>query len=113
MNREHINYHDELNSAFASGAIFDASQDDLKRYLQCLGTVGIMSAEVRTKAVVRALTINHIQMAATINKLEYTITKLNRENSRVSCRVLILTLVCAVGTAIRGVIAYMTFFSSQ
>ena len=93
MYYNHIASHDALNAAFDDGTIFDASQDDLKQYLRCLGSVGILSDEVRTKAVVRALTINHIQMSVTIQTLEATIKKLNAENGKVSRWVMILTFI--------------------
>ena len=93
MQDKHIASHDALNAAFDDGAIFNASQDDLKRYLRCLGTLNISNYEVRTKAVVRALTINHIQMSATIQTLESTIKKLNAENKEVSRWVMILTFI--------------------
>jgi hypothetical protein len=105
---------DALTSAFRSEKIFGSNPDELKRLLCALGTDDLNREQDRSKAVIRALTINHIQMAATINKLEETITILNAENGKVAFRVLILTW-CALGAALAQVwgVIYAIYFSGS
>ena len=93
---EHIRAHDDVNRAFDSGSVFTDTTEDHERYLRSLGTVNIESNQVRTKAIVRALTINHIQMSRTISTLETTVTKLNSENDKVAKRVFWLTVVAVI-----------------
>lgn len=100
---------DELHGAFISGKVFRSSPEDRERFLKALGGIDPNNQDPKTTAVVRALIINHLQMAATIDKLEATITKLNAENGKVSRWVAILTVVCAIGTVIQAVIACVFF----
>jgi hypothetical protein len=97
--------HKELNEAFDSGSIFSATPQEQERFLRHLGYIvgnpHILGDQAQSTNIIRALTINHLQMARTICELESTIKKLNAENGKVSSRVLILTWVCAICGAIQ------------
>jgi hypothetical protein len=96
--------HDDLNAAFRSGAIFEAREEDLERYVAALGSISILNEPVRTKAVVRALAINHIQMSRTLRALEGTMKSLDAANGRTQKVMLRLTW-AAVGLAVAQVAA--------
>ena len=108
----HINAHDDLNRAFDTGSVFTATPQELESYLRALGSLNINSDAVRSKSVVRALTINHLQMARTIGELETTIKKLNAENSILSKRVLVLTVVAVIFGAIQAFGVFWMIFRS-
>ena len=103
--RRHVQGHDELNKAFDSGTIFEASTEDLQRYLCALASLNIQSDQVRTKAVVRALTINHVQMARTIGTFESTIRTLDHANGRTQKLVVTLAIVAIAVAALQCLIA--------
>jgi len=108
--REHTIGHDDLNRVFDDGSIFKSTPEDLERYLCALGTLNIESDPVRTKAIVRALTINHVQVARMIVGVENTMKRLNAANDQTQRLVIRLTWVAvAVGLiqAITGVLAIM------
>ena len=87
--REHIRAHDDLNAAFDSGSVFTDPDEEHKRYLRALGSLNILNEPVRSKSVIRALVINYLQIARTIDELRTTMEKLNRENGILAKRVLI------------------------
>jgi hypothetical protein len=100
---EHIKSHDDLNRAFDSGSVFASSAEEQQRYLRALGSLNIKSDEVRCKSIIRALVLNHLQMAGIIVDLRTTMEKLNRENGVLARRVLILTWLCAAFGAVQAV----------
>jgi hypothetical protein len=74
--------HDDLNSAFKDGSIFSSTPEDLERYIAALGAINIESEQVRNKAIIRALTINHIQASRTLKGVESTMKALNETNDK-------------------------------
>ena len=94
--QKHIKSHDDLNAAFDSGKIFTATDEDFERYLSALGSLEIKSDEVRSKAIVRALVINHLQMRRLIGILE--------QKNKVTQR---WFMVLAIGSLIVGVLAVL------
>lgn len=52
--------------------------------------------KAQTAYIIRALTINHLQMARTIVGLENTIKKLNAENGKIAFRLLLLTIIATI-----------------
>lgn len=77
--------HDELNAAFDRGSIFEASPEDLRRYVQTLGQINIKSDEVRIKAVIRTLVCNHLQM-------EHALKEMHQSNGLTQRLVVALTI---------------------
>jgi len=53
---------DKMDRAFLSGEIWDCPESDLKAFLDRLNEDGIPNDRVQHRAIIRALTINHIQM---------------------------------------------------
>ena len=105
--KHHVSGHDDLNRVFDDGTIFTASREDLERYLCALGTINILSDPVRAKAVVRALTINHVQMARAINGLEQTTRELSADSKRMQRLIMCLTVVGVVAGIVQAVAAVM------
>lgn len=103
----HTRGHDDLNRAFDSGTIFSASPQDMERFLCALGTLNIQNDPVRTKAVVRALTINHVQMARTIKELEDTMHRLNAANEKIQSKITILTIVAVIVGVVQAIASVM------
>ncbi|HEV7925614.1 MAG TPA: hypothetical protein VGR14_09670 [Verrucomicrobiae bacterium] len=110
---EHIKAHDDLNRGFDSGSVFTASTEEHERYLRALGSLNIKSDEVRSKGIIRALVINHLQMSRTIGDLRTTMEQLNRENGVVAKRVLILTWMCAIFGAVQAFGVLWAIFHSR
>lgn len=107
---EHVRGHDDLNRVFDNGTIFDATPEDLERYLCALGTLNIQSDPVRTKAIVRALTINHVQMARTMKEIEATMHRLNTANDQTQKLVIQLTWVAIIVGAIQAAAGIISIF---
>lgn len=97
----------ELDQIFDSGEVFDAKPEELKRHLRRLAAIPasahMYGDMAQTAYVIRALTINHLQMARTIAELESTIKMLNAENGKISKWVCRLTWVCAGCAVIQAV----------
>jgi hypothetical protein len=51
-----------MDLAFESGDIWDSPEDDMREFLSILNKQGIPNERVQHRAIIRALTINHIQM---------------------------------------------------
>ena len=51
-----------MERAFASGEIWTRPEEDLRAFLDHLNEEGITNERVQHRAIIRALTINHIQM---------------------------------------------------
>jgi len=109
---EHIAAHDDMNKAFDDGSIFESTPLEIERYLAALGTINIQSDQVRVKAIIRSLILNHLQINKVIIDLRAAIEKLNEENGKVARLVLILALVSAVCGIIQGWgVIWMIFYS--
>ena len=65
-----IEANDALSKAFENETVWDASPEELKSHLRTLHTHNIPNETVRHRAIIQALTINHIQMARLIASLE-------------------------------------------
>ena len=95
----------EMDKVFEYGDISEATPEQLQQFLRVCCTGNIPNDTVHPREIVRGITINHVQMARTITKLEETIATLNRENDKVATRVLWLTFICAGGTIAQVIIA--------
>lgn len=108
--RERLKIQEEMNQMFESGEVSRASDDVLKIFLGVACTGNTTNNSVHPQSIIRGITINHIQMARIIAKLETTIATLNSENGKVATRVVWLTVVCAVGAVGQVVIAAIVLF---
>ena len=52
----------KMDRAFASGEIWSCTEKELISFLNHLNEEGILNERVQHRAIIRALTINHIQM---------------------------------------------------
>src|SRR5437588_12522610 len=84
-----------VDEAFRDGSVFDAPEEQLRYYLRGLSSGHVANDGVRHREVIRGITINHIQMSRVIDRLESTIERLNEENSKLSLRLLWLTIIAA------------------
>lgn len=60
----------DLQVSFQKDEIWDASEMQLRDHLRTLNNVKITNPNVQHRAVIQALTINHIQMTRVIAELE-------------------------------------------
>ena len=98
----------ETSRAFASGAIFTASDDDLVRYLRGICTGAIPNDYVRHAEIVRGITINHIQMGRVIRELETTMRHLSAASDKTQTRITILTVVAVIVGIVQAVAAIIS-----
>jgi hypothetical protein len=96
MNDNRTKRHDDLNRAFREGTVWDDSDDQLRTHIRTIAEDAIPNTPLAFVEIVRALVINHIQMARVIGELQETITRLNEDNGKVASRVKTLTWVCAI-----------------
>jgi len=85
--------HDEVMTAFRDGKVKDATDDQLAAWLQNLATGSVPNDTIRHAEIIRALAINHAQMARVIRGLEGTMRELNAANARTQTAVQRLTFV--------------------
>jgi len=92
--------HQELNRVFETGEVFTATAQEHQDYLRRLAAIPINAHMTGDKAqtayIIRALTINHLQMARTIVGLENTVKKLNAENGRIAFLLVLLTVIATL-----------------
>lgn len=95
MSGDKITYKDEeaLNEAFKTGRVFDASREECERFLRVLGHINVNGPEsFRSRAVIRSLILNHLQMTKVIRDLDTA-------NKKTQTLVVILAVV-AVGVGL-------------
>jgi hypothetical protein len=95
----------EMNTAFEQGAVGSAKPEQLQQWSILFNSTIEAPEGSETVRIIRSLTLNHVQAALTIKKLESTIATLNSENDKVATRVLWLTFICAGGTVAQVIIA--------
>jgi hypothetical protein len=76
MSEENFPTGDDVDSAFRTGEVYDASNDVLRQYLQVLNIQGIPNDMVRHRATNRCITINTIINMRFIEKIERLNTRL-------------------------------------
>ena len=74
----------------------DMTPEQQNEFMATLCNQEIVNPEVRERSVVRALAINHVQMAQVISDLRTTIVLLNKENGKIASRVWWLTMVAVL-----------------
>lgn len=88
---EHIILRGIMDNDFETGKILIAPEENLQKYLWYLCSEGIDNERVRHRAIVRALTINHIQMQRHIDKL-------NKRNTFLQWLVIFLAILAFIAT---------------
>jgi len=69
MSNDWIRVHSEVDRAFENGTVFDASREQLSRWLENLCTGSVPNPDVQHREIIRGITINHIQMTRLIADL--------------------------------------------
>jgi len=85
----------QMTNAFESGSIYSASADHLQEYLGLLYSNFNANPQAQGAIILRGLTINHIQMARLIKKL-------NTQNTWLTWIVIILAVASIVLSLIRA-----------
>jgi hypothetical protein len=80
-----------MDNAFETGDILKTPEETLQKYLWLLCTQGVDNERVRHREVIRALTINHIQMQKHIDKL-------NKRNTFLQGLVIFLAVLAFIAT---------------
>jgi hypothetical protein len=93
-----------IDEAFRTWKIAEATDDELEGYLRQLCIQALGDPTIVQSEITRGITINHIQSARVIRKLEETIKRLDDQNARTQRLVIILTYV-AVGVGILQLVA--------
>lgn len=88
-----IKTHDEVMAAFRDGAVSRATEQQLDIWLQNLATGTVPNKDIQHAEIIRALAINHVQMARLIRGVDGTMRELNAANTRTQQAVQRLTLV--------------------
>ena len=96
--KAHSRLRTEMHATFESEEIFNASEETMQKYLASLCTERVPNEEVRHREIIKALTINHIQMYRHIDKL-------NKKNSFLQAIVIILTIAVLVAATIQSYVS--------
>jgi hypothetical protein len=105
---DHIQRSSNLQRSFDSGAIWDTPEETLRDYLKTLNSQPVPNEDVRHREIIRALTINHIQMSRVILSVEETMRRLNSANDATQKLVVRLTWVAVFVGAIQAIAAVIT-----
>jgi hypothetical protein len=97
---------DELNNVFKNGKIFNATDDDLNRYLQHLSSGHVRNESVRHREMNRCQVINTIKTFRLIDNIQSQNQELEKENKALTR----LNIVLA-GTAI--IVSFFSYWQSQ
>ena len=95
----------DADDAFKSKRVAGASPSDWARWLHAMSMQRNERADLVTREIVRAITLNNMQSSRTINDLECTIRNLNTSNAHNASTVKRFTIVCAVCAIIQIPIA--------
>ena len=98
MANEWIERASEMDLAFRQNTVWTASDEKLVEYLQTLSTGYVSNDEVRHREIIRGITINHIQMARIIKRLD-------EDNQKLSRLVVILTIIATLSGIVQVVVA--------
>jgi hypothetical protein len=110
MSDDWIKIHSEIDKAFESGSIQNATEEQLQRWLQNLSTGNVPNESIRHRETIRGITINHIQMARTIQQLETTIRRLNTSNDKTQRLIIRLTWVAVIVGVFQAIAAAISLF---
>ena len=100
MTPESIRIHDELNAKFSDGSVFEASEEDLKRYLKGLCTTAVVNERIRHQEINRCQVIGTIRMFRFLDALEQNnrqfVGAIERSNRKLTGLVVFLTLLAVL-----------------
>jgi hypothetical protein len=99
MPNDWIRVHSEVDKAFENGTVFDASPEQLSRWLGNLCTGSIPNPDIQHREIVRGITINHIQMTRLI-------ADLNRRNTWLTVAIGLITFFSLAASVIQAVAAW-------
>lgn len=91
MASDEIKLRDEISAQFAKGGVLTASDEKLQEYLMSLSSGHVENDMVRHREIIRALTINHIQMKRHIDNL-------NAQSNKTQRWVMALAIASLIGT---------------
>jgi hypothetical protein len=98
--RAMMNALERLNDAFLNRDPSSFEDKEMEEYIQTLCSESVSNEEVRSRSIIRALTINHIQMGRVIHELK-------RENDRTQWFVIFLAVVTLI---VVGIQTWFTIF---
>ena len=99
MSNDWIRVHSEVDRAFENGTVFDASQEQLSRWLENLCTGSVPNPDVQHREIIRGITINHIQMTRLI-------ADLNRRNTWLAVVIGLITFFSLAASVMQAVAAW-------
>lgn len=108
--RERLAARSEMDQMFDGGDISKATPEQLERFLRVCCTGNIPNETVHPREIVRGLTINHVQMARTILRLEETMHRLNAANDQTQRLVVRLTWVAIIVGVVQAVAGVISIF---
>ena len=91
MANDRIKLQDEISAQFENGGVMAASDEKLQEYIMSLSSGHVPNDMVRHREIIRALTINHIQMKRHIDSL-------NRQSNKTQKWVMALAIASLIGT---------------
>ena len=106
----------DMDAAFSSGTVGDASAVDLQRWSAMLSSthkdINLNFGDDAAK-IIRSLAIGHVQSARAIKDLEETIERLNGTSDKTQRKITILTVIAVFLAFIQAVAAFMTIRDSM
>lgn len=94
MASDEIKLQSEITTQFLSGGILTASDEKLQEYIMSLSSGHVPNDMVRHREIIRALTINHIQMKRHIDGL-------NTQSNKTQRWVMALAVAALIGTIVQ------------
>lgn len=91
MNDNWIAAHSKVDQAFETGSVAQASDSELMAYLTTLCTGNVPNPSVQHREIIRGITINHLQTARVI-------ARLNRQNTILTWVVIVLAVASIIAT---------------
>lgn len=89
--KDWIKTHSAVCTAFENGSVTEVSDDILQTWLRNLSTGNTVNETIRYREIIRALTINHIQMKRHIDHL-------NAQSNKTQKWVMVLAIASLIGT---------------
>lgn len=86
--KERNRHMDEMNEAFAKGTLSNATPEQLQNWLCVLTCHPMTGGGIDMREIIRALTINHVQMTQLITSFETTIKRLSAANDKLARKVM-------------------------
>ena len=88
----------EARAAFASGGVFNTTEDQLRQYIQGIALHAVFNVGIQHQAAVMASAITQIQMSRLIEKI-------NRQNSRITWFFIVVAVLSFLSSVIQILVA--------